>query len=160
MKRVLFVCLGNICRSPAGEGVLKHLVQQQNLTNEISVSSCGIGDWHIGSYPDARMAKAAQSRGFILSSRAQLFDISFFKDFDLILAADHEVLHHLHQFARTPEEKAKLHLINDFSSLYKGQDVPDPYYKGDIGFELVMDMLEDSCQGILNYFLKQKAQDK
>lgn len=156
MKKVLFVCLGNICRSPAAEGVLRHLIEQQHLTNEISVESCGIGDWHLGSYPDERMTKAARDRGITLSSRAKLFNINNFADFDMILAADSEVLHHLYQFARTTDEKAKLHLINDFSILYKGQDVPDPYYQGDVGFELVMDMLEESCLGILNHLKNQK----
>ncbi len=152
--KVLFVCLGNICRSPAAEEILRHMAKAGS--QEVEVSSCGLGDWHLGAYPDHRMLKAAQMRGFMLSSRAKMIEKENFAYYDLILAADHEVLHNLYKYAATAEEKAKLHLINDFSAVYKGQDVPDPYYQGEAGFELVLDMLEDACEGILSYLEKEK----
>lgn len=151
MTAVLFVCLGNICRSPAAEGILRHLAAQDPKFSTLHIESCGLGDWHIGQLPDLRMREFSKARGFILSSRAQRFRPSYFDRFDYILAADKEVLHSLYQFARTPAQKSKIHLMTEFSTTYKNEDVPDPYYSGDAGFELVLDMLEDSCAGLLNH---------
>ena len=156
MPSVMFICLGNICRSPAAEGILKHQAAKQGLNLDLRVESCGIGGWHIGESPDIRTQEAAKNRGIVLSSRAKKFDPSFLQEFDLILAADSEVLHDLYRHAKTPEQKAKIHLINDFSEYYKGQDIPDPYYRGEAGFDLVMDMLEDACQGILEHLSKKQ----
>ena len=147
MYSILFVCLGNICRSPAAEGILLHLAKKHN--KEIHVESCGIGDWHVGQLPDQRMRKAAKIRGITLTSRAQQFDTSFFTQFDYILAADKTVFHELQRYAKTPEQKIKIQLIMKFSKIYQEQDIPDPYYYGQDNFELVMDMLEDACQGLL-----------
>jgi protein-tyrosine phosphatase len=151
----MFVCLGNICRSPAAEGILRHFVDKANLPFSVHVESCGLGEWHIGSLPDERMREAAKDRGVVLASRAQKFDATFLDKFDVILAADNQVLHELHRFAKTPEHKAKIHLITTFSDLYQGEEVPDPYYGGDAGFARVLDMLEDSCSGLIKY-LKSK----
>ncbi len=148
MAKVLFVCLGNICRSPAAEGMLRHMAAKKEL-EELIVKSCGIGDWHIGQLPDERMREAAQSRGLTLSSRAQKFHPQFLDEFDFILAADHEVLNNLYHYAKLPEHKAKIHLITEFSGSYKGQEIPDPYYASSGSFDLVLDMLEDSCEGLL-----------
>ncbi len=145
------MCLGNICRSPAGEGMLKHLVEGCDSSLELHVESCGIGDWHVGQLPDSRMRKAALERGITLTSRAQVFKIDHFNEFDYILAADHEVLNDLYHYARSPEEKSKVHLMTAFSSSYRDQKVPDPYYGGVSDFDLVLDMLEDSCEGLLQY---------
>lgn len=150
MPSVLFVCLGNICRSPAAESYLRHLAAQHPHAHDLKVDSCGIGAWHVGEMADARMQHAAQARGIILSGRAKQFTSDFFIEFDIILAADREVLQDLHRFAKSPEHKAKIHLISDFSESYKGQDIPDPYYRGEAGFELVLDMLEDACNGLLS----------
>lgn len=149
-KRILFVCMGNICRSPAAEGVFKHMLKKSNLEN-IHVESCGIGDWHVGKSPDSRTQESAKARGIVLTSRAQQFEIEFFNTFDYILVADHEVLKFLYQYAKSPEHKAKLILMTEFSSLYKGQEVPDPYYQPETAFDLVLDMLEDSCEGLLSH---------
>lgn len=154
MPSVLFVCLGNICRSPAAEGILQSLAEKKGVSNQLKVESCGIGGWHVGELADERMRVSAKTRGIVLTGRAKKFDTVFFADFDLILAADHEVLHDLYRYAKTPEQKAKLHLICDFCEYYRGQDIPDPYYGGDAGFDLVLDMLEDACQGILEHFFK------
>jgi protein-tyrosine phosphatase len=149
MTSVLFVCLGNICRSPAAEGVLRLMAEQNPDIGDLHIQSCGLGSWHLGQLPDARMREAAQRRGIILSSRAQEMQTEFFDRFDYILAADHKVINVLYQFAKTPENKAKLHLITAFSSGYHNQEIPDPYYGGDAMFDLVLDMLEDSCEGLL-----------
>lgn len=146
-RSVLFVCLGNICRSPAGEGILKRIAEDRGLN--IKVESCGIGDWHAGQLPDPRMRAAASDRGITLSSRAKQFHPRFFDEFDLILALDREVLKDLYKFAATVEHKAKVHLATAFSTSYKDQDVPDPYYGGRADFDLVLDMMEDVCEELI-----------
>jgi protein-tyrosine phosphatase len=148
--KVLFVCLGNICRSPAGEGILKHLLVQ-NPSLDVTVASCGMGDWHVGHAADARMQEAIKMRGITLTSRAQKFQREFLDQFDYILAADKEVLTQLYHYAQTPQQKSKISLMTEFSSIYKGQEVPDPYYEEQRGFEFVIDMLEDSCQGLVEH---------
>lgn len=140
---VLFVCLGNICRSPAAEGILA------KMSGEVSVASCGIGDWHVGQLPDRRMRQAAEARGLVLRMRAQQLDREHFEKYDYILAADHEILKALQEMAEGPGQKAKIHLITAFSPTYRGKEVPDPYYEGDGEFDLVLDMLEDACEGLL-----------
>jgi len=151
MSSILFVCLGNICRSPAAEGVLRHMISQDSQLAHVHVESCGLGDWHAGKLPDERMRSAAKERGIELMSRAQNFKLQFFEDFDYILAADHEVLKVLYSFAKEPTEKAKIHLITAFSSTFKNEEIPDPYYGGDAAFELVLDIIEDACQGIIGH---------
>lgn len=150
---VLFVCLGNICRSPAAEGILRHMAEKENAA--VHVESCGLGDWHKGSLPDERMRDASKNRGVILTSRAQKIEMDFFDRFDFIFVADHKVMNELYKYAEKPEHKAKMHFITHYSSAFKGQEVPDPYYDGEAGFEHVLDMLEDSCEGILNHILKE-----
>lgn len=145
---VLFVCMGNICRSPAAEGLLRHMAKQ-DPSLDIIIESCGIGDWHIGSPPNRDMQEAAIARGIPLSGQAKQFRLEFFEQFDLILAADHEVMRDLHQFAKTPAHKAKIGLMTDFSTVHKGEEVPDPYMQPGGAFDLVLDILEDSCEGIL-----------
>lgn len=146
-RSVLFVCLGNICRSPAGEGILKRIAEDRGL--KIKVESCGIGDWHAGQLPDPRMQAAASDRGVTLTSRAKQFHPRFFDEFDIILALDREVLKDLYKFATTVEHKAKVHLATAFSTSYKNQDVPDPYYGGRADFDLVLDMMEDVCEELI-----------
>lgn len=149
MQSVLIVCLGNICRSPAAQGVLTHFIKEKGLEDKIHVESCGLGNWHVGKLPDSRMRETAQTRGFILASRAQEFKPEFFYNFDYILAVDHIVLHELHQRALNPEHKAKVHLLTHFSPTYKDQEIPDPYFGSTGSFDLVMDMIQDSCEGFL-----------
>lgn len=155
---ILFVCLGNICRSPAAEGVLRHLAEQKLPHMKLHVESCGLGDWWTGSLPDERMRDAAKKRGVVLASRAQKIHIDFFDRFDLILVADHKVLKEVFQHAQTLEHKAKIHLITHFSECYHDQEVPDPYHGGEAGFEHVLDMLEDSCEGILKHIKNGESQ--
>lgn len=123
---------------------------------DISVESCGLGDWHQGQLPDERMQKAAKYRGLTLTSRARGFRSEFFDNFDYILCADNKVLFELHRFAKIPEHKEKIHLITSFSTVFKDQEVPDPYYGGEGHFDLVLDMLEESCQSLLDHLSEEK----
>ena len=154
MISVLYVCLGNICRSPAAEGILRHLVKKQGKEEQFHIESCGVGDWHIGRLPDDRMRDSAKNRGIVLSTRAQLFKREFFDQFDYIFVADQEILHVLYQHAKSPEHKAKIHLMTVYSKCYPNEEVPDPYYRGGGDFETVLDILEDSCEGFLDYLNK------
>lgn len=153
MAAILFVCLGNICRSPAAQGILHQMAGKEPRLQDLHIESCGMGDWHVGQLPDERVRDAAKRRGVVLASRAQVFHPSFFDRFDYILAADLEVLHDLQRHAKTAEHKSKVHMITAFSETYKNEEVPDPYYGGEAAFELVLDMLEDSCQGLIHRLL-------
>lgn len=158
MVSVLFVCLGNICRSPAGEGVMRHLKRKMPHVEDLHIQSCGIGDWHIGQLPDERMREASLSRGINLTSRAQQFNTEFLDRFDYILAVDKEVLKELYRHAKNPEQKAKIYLLTEFSKVYPNKDIPDPYYHGGSAFELVLDMLEDACEGLLEHISKNQIE--
>lgn len=143
---VMFVCLGNICRSPAAEAILRKKAEEAGI--DVHIESSGLGDWHVGSLADERTRNSASKRGFILASRAKKFEENHFNEFDYILAADKKVLHQLHKFA-TAEQKAKITLMTEYASSFQGRDVPDPFYGGEAGFENVLDILEESCEGLL-----------
>jgi protein-tyrosine phosphatase len=140
--RILFVCTGNICRSPTAEVVLRHLADQVGI--EIHVESAGTGDWHIGLPPDERAQHHARGRGYDLSAqRARQVRPRDFEDFDIIVAMDRGHLEILQ--AQCPaRHRAKLRM------LVRGRDVPDPYYGGPEGFERVLDMVEAGCLGLLH----------
>ena len=148
--RVLFVCMANICRSPAAEGILKHLVQNDPSLS-IEVESCGIGDWHVGAEPDFNIQEVSKVRGVTLNGIAKQFKAEYLDEFDYIMAADIEVLKVLYQYSATTEQKSKIHLMTAFSSLYKDEEVPDPYCQGGGAFEHVYDIIEDACQGLLKH---------
>ena len=150
MSAVLFVCLGNICRSPAGEGVLIHLLQERNI-DHIKVGSCGTASYHIGEAADKRMRAAASKRGIDLPSRAEQFQIAHFDEYDYILTADQSVHEDILSLARHEDDAARVYLMTHFSTDYQGQEVPDPYYGGQDGFDHVLDMLEESCTGLLDH---------
>ena len=144
------VCLGNICRSPTAHGILEKQINNNNLKNYIYVDSAGTGDWHIGESPDKRAVEAAAERGFqIANYRARQVCSSDFKDYDYILAMDYANLRDLKK--QCPAAfKRKLQLLLDYGG--GGHDtVPDPYYSGDKGFELVLDLLEESCTRLLQH---------
>jgi protein-tyrosine phosphatase len=151
MVSVLFVCLANICRSPAAEGILRHMISHDSDFQNIRIESCGIGDWHVGQLADERIRFAAKERGVILSSRAQHFRLNFLEEFDYLLALDREVLNNLYRYANQASYKAKIHLISEFSKIYTNEEIPDPYYHGEAAFELVLDMIEDCCKGFLEH---------
>jgi protein-tyrosine phosphatase len=149
---VLFVCLGNICRSPAGGGVLRTLAGKRGLLDRLHIESCGIGGWHVGLPADPRMAKASLQRDVVLTGVAVQFENTFFDRFDYIMAADQTVFNDLFALAGdNTSYKSRIHLMTEFSRLYQGDDIPDPYYGGELGFELVLDMLDDSCEGFLDH---------
>jgi protein-tyrosine phosphatase len=139
--RVLFVCLGNICRSPTAEGVLRHKLREAGLAGQVEVASAGTGDWHVGKAPDKRSQAAAKLRGYDLSAqRAQQVTRADFATYDLILAMDNSNLRHL-KTLQPAKGKAELDL---FLRRYQAEidEVPDPYYDGDQGFEQVLDLIE------------------
>ncbi|MFW3896030.1 low molecular weight protein-tyrosine-phosphatase [Pseudomonas putida] len=147
--RVLFVCLGNICRSPTAEGVLRHQLAEAGLAEVIHVASAGTGDWHVGNPPDSRTRRAAQLRGYDLSAqRAQQVSVEDFTRYDLILAMDKSNLANL-QAMRPGHASAELDL---FLRRYEGalDEVPDPYYGGEQGFEHVLDLIEAACRGLVS----------
>jgi len=152
---VLFVCLGNICRSPTAHGVFQHFVERENLANDIIIDSCGTGSFHIGEKPDPRTIKAAAKRKYDLSVlRARQVTPDDFKRFDFILAMDRMNLGNLQAMAPKPF-LGHVGLFLDFSKQRTYTQVPDPYYEGEDGFELVLDLVEDASQGLL-YEIKKR----
>jgi protein-tyrosine phosphatase len=154
--RVLFVCLGNICRSPTAEGVMRELVNREGLEGTIVVESAGTGAWHVGSPPDARAAEAARARGVELSGTARQLRTQDFEDFDYLVAMDGENLRALRSLARGEQERAKVRLLREFDPASAGGaadarnlDVPDPYYGGEDGFEQVFELVQAACAGLL-----------
>jgi protein-tyrosine phosphatase len=153
--RVLFICMGNICRSPSAEAVFKHYVAQAGLQDVIYSDSAGTHDYHIGEPPDARARAAAQRRGYDLESlRARHMSARDFATFDLVLAMDE---HNLNALQRDcpPEHRHKLRLFLEFGSKLDVREVPDPYYGGPQGFESVLDLVEDAAQGLLRHIRTQ-----
>lgn len=140
-RRILFVCTGNICRSPTAEGVLRHLARQESM--ELQIESAGLGDWHVGQPPDERAQHHARNRGYDLSTqRARQVRARDFEDFDMILAMDSGHLRALQKLA-PPRHHAKIRLF------VAGSDVPDPYDGGAEGFEKVLDLVEAQCRRLL-----------
>ena len=143
---ILFVCLGNICRSPAAEGIMKHQLKLKGLEDEVFVDSAGIGNWHVGDLPDRRMRMHGSRRGYDFNSRARQIKRADFDRFDLIVVMDDDNYDDVSYMARNEDEKAKVHLMTEYLNRFKGRrSVPDPYYGGEAGFELVLDLLEDGC---------------
>lgn len=154
---VLFVCLGNICRSPAAQAVMQAMVDERGLTDRFFIDSAGIGGWHIGDLPDKRMRVHARPRGYELTHRARKVNSADFEDFDLIVGMDATNVDDLRQMAATIEQQDKVVMMGDYIRQYPNYDyVPDPYYEGSEGFELVLDLLEDACDNLLNRIIEQK----
>jgi low molecular weight protein-tyrosine phosphatase len=150
--RILFVCLGNICRSPTAEGVMRDLVERAGLKDCIELDSAGTGAWHAGSPPDERATAAAHSRGVDLAGSARRVTDGDFDEFDLLLAMDGSNMHELRQRARDEAQRAKVRLLREFdpaSARSNDLDVPDPYYGGDGGFDEVFDLVLAACEGLL-----------
>lgn len=155
MNRVLFLCMGNICRSPAGHCVFQHMVDQAGLSGQFEIDSAGIIDFHSGSPPDARMQASMQSRNIPVIGTARQLKQNDLKYFDLILAMDKDNL----EGARSLDPSGKLHskikLFCSYCTQHDGTEVPDPYYGGESGFEKVLDMIEDGCANLLKQLGKQ-----
>ncbi len=149
MIRVLFVCMGNICRSPTAEGVFRKLLREKGLEDKVDVASAGTHGYHIGEAPDQRTQRAAARRGYDLSSiRARKIARQDLDYFDLILAMDRSSLEALHLVC-PPERTDRLGLFMDYSKNFEDDEVPDPYYGLGQGFDLVLDMVEDATNGLL-----------
>ena len=150
-QKLLFVCLGNICRSPAAEGVFLHLLKQKGINDQFVVDSAGTGSWHVGNAADKRMQAAANRRGIHLPSRARQIDLNDLETFDLVLTMDQDNLHAVNGLAREAGARAtaRIQPMLSYGRRYSEAEVPDPYYGGDAGFEHVLDLLEDACQALL-----------
>lgn len=146
---LLFVCLGNICRSPAAEGIMKKMVEDEGLSKRVFIDSAGTSNWNEGNSPDERMRMHGSKRGYDFCSIARTFRTADFDKFDYILVMDNNNYLNVKKLARTEEDVAKIHRMTDFSINLSNDHVPDPYYGGDDGFEFVMDLLEDASKGLL-----------
>lgn len=149
--RVLFVCLGNICRSPAAEGVFLEILLENGAMGRYVVDSAGTGGYHVGQLPDERMRIHARRRGLELTHRCRKVSVEDFDDFDLIIGMDASNLTNLRRLAPSVEAARKIHGMAEFFSGGARYDhVPDPYYEGAEGFELVLDLLQDGCLNLFN----------
>ncbi len=150
MKKILFVCLGNICRSPGAEAIFNDLIEKNGLQNELSCDSAGTAAYHIGEPADIRMRQFAQKRGYDLTSFSRGIDPnSDFDRFDYIIGMDGQNVRQLKAIARNETDRRKIFLMTDFCIGKKYNSVPDPYGGKDAGFELVLDILEDACDGLM-----------
>ena len=148
---VLFVCLGNICRSPVAEAIFKKLIVEMGVKDSFIVDSAGTGSWHVGKVADSRMRFAAKQRNIEITSVARQINKNDFKDFNFILAMDDSNLKNILNLKNreSASDYAKIHTIQEFSSRFTEKEVPDPYFGGDDGFQHVIDILEDSVNGFL-----------
>jgi protein-tyrosine phosphatase len=150
-KRILFVCMGNICRSPAAEGIAKKFLEKRGLDGTIEIESAGTLDYHTGELPDSRMILHASKRGYRLDSKARQFNPkNDFEYFDYIVTMDDDNYTEITSLDKKNKYKDKVFKMVSFGSKLKVNEVPDPYYSGSDGFEQVLDILEDSVQGLLN----------
>jgi len=148
--KVVFVCLGNICRSPAAEAVFKFMVLKEKLSDKISIDSAGIIGVHSGEKADRRMIRHAFERGYIVDSISRKFNpTKDFNEFDMIIGMDDQNISDLHSLARNDSDRKKIHKLSQFLTKHYDKEIPDPYYGGDEGFNHVLDLLEDACKGLL-----------
>ncbi len=150
MVSILFVCLGNICRSPMAEGIFNKIIERENVTDNFIVDSAGLLDYHEGELPDSRMRFHASKRGYTLTHRSRPVKKADFDRFDMLIGMDEENIAGLKRLASTREHGSKIYRMTDFCQKKKADFVPDPYYDGDQGFENVIDLLEDACEGLYN----------
>lgn len=148
--KILFVCLGNIVRSPLAENMFRHLTCLDGIEDQFSIDSAGVGDWHTGESPDSRMRRVAKQHGLVYDGHARQITRRDMQEFDLIIAMDRENAAYLRRMAGSAEEEAKIHLLREFDPQGTPQaSVPDPYYGNLDGFEEVYQIIERSCQGLL-----------
>ncbi|HXH04072.1 MAG TPA: low molecular weight protein-tyrosine-phosphatase [Candidatus Competibacteraceae bacterium] len=156
MIKVLMVCMGNICRSPTAEGVLRRKLLQDGLHQRVLVDSAGTHSYHIGSPPDRRSQEAALRRGIDLSGlRARQVAAEDLERFDYILAMDQDNLAHLLTLSRSVQQREKIRLLLEFAPEVGEQEVPDPYYGGVVGFERVLDLIEQASVGLIRHLRRQ-----
>ncbi len=152
VKKILFVCLGNICRSPAAEGIFKQKIKDRDLENFFVVDSAGTGGWHVGNLADQRMRKTALSRGIELTSRSRKIEENDLYEFDYILVMDKDNLHAVKSLIKNQLNpvNAQIKLILSYSKDSQFDEVPDPYYGGQNGFDEVLDLLNDAIDGLID----------
>lgn len=155
--KLLFVCLGNICRSPTAENIMNYLITDQNLDHLITCDSAGTCSYHVGSPPDSRMSAAAAKRGLELKGQARQFKTVDFEKFDLILAMDRENYRDILALDHKGQYRDKVRLMCDFCQQHTLKEVPDPYYGGSEGFNHVIDLLFDACQGLLQTLIAENT---
>lgn len=149
-KKILFVCTGNICRSPGAEAIFSEMLKNKGLYKNFEIDSAGTTAYHIGEPADKRMQAHAIKRGYNLTSISRKFNpISDFNHFDMIIAMDNEHFLSLKKLARKESDIQKISKMTDFRKNWSYDEIPDPYYGGEEGFELVLDLLEDSCEGLI-----------
>ncbi|MBQ6209001.1 MAG: low molecular weight phosphotyrosine protein phosphatase [Prevotella sp.] len=145
--KILFVCLGNICRSPAAEGVMKAIVHREGRDEDFLIDSAGIGSWHVGQLPDWRMRRHGEKRGYHFDSLARQFTVEDFDRFDLILAMDDENFESIRIKSRHKSDMQKVRILANYLSNHPGvATIPDPYYGGDHAFKYALDLIEDACE--------------
>jgi len=150
-KKILFVCMGNICRSPAAEGIAKKILEERGLNGTIEIDSAGTLGYHSGESPDQRMIKHASKRGYTLDSRARQFDArKDFDEFDYIVTMDDDNYSEITSLDKKNNYQNKIYKMISFGENINVTEVPDPYYSGSAGFEVVLDILEDSVEGLIN----------
>mgnify|MGYP001373700957 CR=1 FL=1 len=152
VSKILFVCLGNICRSPAAEGIFKQKIKERDLDNFFVVDSAGTGSWHVGNLPDQRMRTTALTRGIELTSRARQIEENDLYEFDHILVMDKDNLNAVKSLIKdnTYPINSKIKLILSYSKKSQLDEVPDPYYGGQNGFENVLDLLDDAIDELID----------
>ena len=151
VKKILFVCLGNICRSPAAEGIFKQKIKDRDLEKLFVVDSAGTGGWHVGNLADPRMRETALSRGIELTSRSRKIEESDLYEFDHILVMDNDNLDAVRSLIKDYKNpvNSKIKLILSYSKNSQLNEVPDPYYGGQKGFDKVIDLLDDAMDGLI-----------
>lgn len=149
-KKILFVCLGNICRSSAAEAVMLSLIEERGLSADFVIDSAGISGYHQGELADHRMRHFAAKRGYDLVHRSRQVRVEDFDKFDMLVAMDDQNIADLKELSPSPEEWSKIYRMTSFSTIKNVDYVPDPYYGGIEGFNHVLDLLEDACEGLLN----------
>lgn len=157
MFKILFVCMGNICRSPAAECIMRKIINENNLSDSVSCDSSGTISYHSGSYPDSRMRKAGKKRGFDFVGQARAINENDLVKFDMIIGMDNENVSYIQNLDYGNKNNDKIFLFTDFCDKFKEiNGVPDPYYGGERGFDNVIDIILDGCQNILS-FVKEKV---
>ena len=153
--KVLFVCLGNICRSPTAEGVFRRALERAGMADTVAIDSCGVGNWHVGKAPDSRAQQAALSRGVDISAlRARQLCAQDFVDFDYVLGMDQDNVRAMHAL-KPANSQAYVGLLLDFADM-PGGEVPDPYYGGEEGFENVLNMIEAASDGLIHHLKRER----